>query len=538
MTYLVFRNGRRIGQTRRLRYVDRGVKAGRTYHYAIRAVDPAGNRSRRPALVTVAVRGTGPTPTPTPTTTPTPATTLTTAMVDRLFWRAGFGPSPAERAAWTGKPVTALVDFLVSSPQSYDTTVPPPLTQSNGPIDPTASADELAMEWLYAMQTATNPLLERLTLFLHRHWCVSRLSGEITFALLIAYRDRLRRFADIAATPASSFRDLAFEMTTQDGAMSFFLNNFQNSKDRPNENYAREFMELFCLGVRNAAGQPNYAQADVSELAKAFTGWRINQNPGPGFGKITFTPSSYSTGAKTILGQTADFGADPAQGSGAQSAVDLVVNHPAHAPFLVKKLWSDFIVTPIPADALAALTTTYVSSGHQLKPLVKGILSHPLIFESLTEPNMVKPPIVYLVGQQRALRSPMRWFFQGEVLRNMQQCPYEAPNVAGWEGGLSWLNTNTVRARFDAALRTLHMRFNGTSGYPGSVPLDDIPGESGDALFDRVHSLAGSPWLSSAAQARIRSFAGAQPATSAQLRQQRNYAVLALVLGGPDTQVM
>jgi uncharacterized protein (DUF1800 family) len=470
-------------------------------------------------------------------------------MVDRVFWRAGFGPSDADRATWTGRRVADLVDHLLTEPQSLDATLPPPVTQTNGPIDPLATREELTMEWIDTMQRAGNPLIERLTFFLHRLWAVTVQDG-IDNRFGLAYRDRLRRFADLPANPDASFRDLAIEMTTADTAMSLFLNGFQNSKYGVNENYAREFMELFCLGVRNTAGQENYTQADVAALARAFTGWRLNQDPAsPSYGAITFSSSRFDATQKTIFGQTANWGADPTKGAGTQSAIDLVLGRPAHAEYLVRRLWAEFIVTPIPDDALASLSEAYVAGGrYLLRPLVRGILTHPLLFESIDEPNMVKPPVVFWVGAARALRSPQKWYFTREALDNMQQAPLAPPNVAGWEGGLAWLNTNTTRARFDAVQRMLYTRHRPTtsatdsSGYPGAVPLDGNDpaqvGATADDAFAIAWAACGSPWLSQAAKDQIRAFAATHPAATKTNREQRQYALRTLILGGPDAQVM
>jgi uncharacterized protein (DUF1800 family) len=563
--YEGWRGGRRIARVRGRRYVDRKVKAGHAYRYVVRAVDAAGNRSR--ASHTLVVR-TLPVATPAPPATKAPAiapgatsggtppgdpsppppagTPLTQAMVDRVFWRAGFGPSAAERAAWTGRTVEELVDSLLSSPQTLDQTVPPPLTQTNQPIDPLVSRDEHVMEWLDTMQRATNPLTERLAFFWHRHWAVSRNDGVPT-EFLLTYRNRLRRYGDLAASPDASFRDLAIEMTTQDGAMSLFLTGYANRKGSPNENYAREFMELFCLGVRDDAGADNYTQADVTQLARAFTGWRLDQTPGsPTYGSVSFGGASYfDSGTKTIFGQAAAWGAIAGTPAGAPSAIDLVLSRPAHARFLVRKLWAEFIVTPIPEQTLADLAAAYAGGGYKLRPLVRGILTHPLLFESLDEPNMVKPPVVFLVGAQKQLGAPMKWFWQREALGNMQQIPYEPPNVAGWEGGLSWLNTNTTQARFDTILRLLYLKHRptstptGSSGYPGAVAIPDPgAGESAAAAVATAYAACGSPWLSAATQARLQTFASSHPVATATNRVQRQYALRALILGGPDAQVM
>jgi len=566
VAYEVLRNGKRLARTKKRSFTDKTAKRGHHYAYAVRAVDKHGRRSKATRRLTVSLPKPGAAPTP-PTTAgvptapgstsggvPAPAPdpgpakpTLTAAMVDRVFWRAGFGPSPADRAAWTGKPVEDLVEHLLSTPQSYEQATPAPLTQTNQPIDPTASREELVMEWVDAMQRAGNPLTERLTFFLHRHWAVTSQDG-IDPEFMLAYRNRLRHYADLAANPASSLRELASEMTTSITAMSLFLNSYQNSKYGPNENYAREFMELFCLGVRDGAGNDNYTQSDVSELAKAFTGWRLEQNPDlPTYGAITFSASRFANVSKTIFGQTRNWGADPAKGSGTDSAVDLVLNRPAHAAFIARKLWAEFIVTPIPDDALAACVAAYQSGpGFQLKPLVRTILTHPLLFESIDEPNMVKPPVVYWVGVARALGAPQKWFWSRESLQNMQQIPFEPPNVAGWEGGLSWLNTNTVQARFDAVLRQLMLKHrpsaappaDQSSGYPGAIPIADVPAETAAEAFDRAYAACGAPWLSDGSRGQIQAFAAAHPASTATYRLQRQYALRTLILGGPDGQVM
>ena len=318
-------------------------------------------------------------------------------------------------------------------------------------------------------------------------------------------------------------------MTTTDGAMCLFLTNNQNTRWNPNENYAREFMELFCLGVDNG-----YTQADVVNLARAFTGYDVNWDPdSPGYGDVTFQSGRHDPGNKTLFGQTAKYNA--------VTATDLVLAQPGHAPFLVGELWSQFIVTPINAPRRAELAALYVASDFKLRPLVRAILGDPLLFESLGEPNMVKQPVVYLVGAQRALGAPMKWFWQREVLADMQQLPYSPPNVAGWEGGLSWLNTNAAQARYDAILRLLYLKHtpaNANSGYPGSVGIPDPGTQTPLEAFDAAYTACGEPWLSAASRLRIIDFAAAHAVGNATARQRRAYNLRALILGGPDGQVM
>ena len=512
--YEVRRDGHRLARVRAAHFDDVHVSAGRTYGYVVRAID--GDRaSRRTRVLFITVPAPPAVAAPAAPPSPAPPPTLSQAMVDRLFWRAGFGPSDDERAEWMGQPVANLVDFLVSAPNALLPATNPP-TYNGAPIDPLDSDDELQMEWLDVMARSTNPLVERLTFFLHRHFAVSKDAG-IDSPSLLAYRDRLRRYADFSTTPTASFADLALEMTTQDSAMSQYLTGFQNVKYAPNENYGREFMELFTLGVTDAGGNPNYSQDDVHNLARAFTGYQLDFNPTPPV--VTFTPSLADTGSKTIFGQTANWDAP--------RAVALVLSRPSHAPFIVTELWNEFIAAPIPADALASLTTVYVQSGMQLQPLMRGILSHPLIFDSLNEPTMIKSPVVYTVGVLRVTGAPLQ-AVQTDALADMLQQLYHPPNVAGWPGGPAWLTTGTSIARF-----TLIPECQGVM-----APLTDIPTETPAQAYARAYAAVGSPWLSVATQTVLEALASSTPATRASQRLERQYALRSLMLGGPDGQVM
>jgi uncharacterized protein DUF1800 len=276
--YVVLRDGRAIGRTAHHTFTDRHAKAGRTYRYTVAAVYAHGRRGRASRALRVRVPkplasppGTVAPPAsantvppiapvaPAPPAPPAPVA-MTAAMVDRLFWRAGFGPLQKHRDAWTGRAPEALVDWMLGTPSNLQATSTPPLSDAAGsqnqPIDPAANDDELLMEWLDIMQRADNPLPERLAFFWHRHWAVSREDGSVQVPWILTYRERMRRYADFAADPGLSFRDLAWEMTTQDPAMSMYLNGNQNVKRSPNENYAREFQELFCLGPTGPDGSP------------------------------------------------------------------------------------------------------------------------------------------------------------------------------------------------------------------------------------------------------------------------------------------
>ena len=293
-------------------------------------------------------------------------------------------------------------------------------------------------------------------------------------------------------------------MTTRDAAMSLYLNMNQNVRGKPNENYAREFMELFCLGPTGPDGSPNYSQDDVAGLAKAFTGWLLETNDTkPAYGTITFTPGRFELTAKTFLGTTIPAGQPQANARSARPrstrASTRCSAHRNHAQFLIRKLWAEFIASPIPQATLDALVAGYRDSGYRLKPLIRAILMDPLIFESLGEPNLIKPPMVYLVGVLRAFGAPLRGTSMQGAMNNMQQRVYRPPNVAGWEGGLSWLNTNTVQGRWDLITRVQYLKYSNYYAGGGTAPHPvppDVPGETPEAAFERAYALVGRPWLS------------------------------------------
>jgi uncharacterized protein (DUF1800 family) len=327
--------------------------------------------------------------------------------------------------------------------------------------------------------------------------------------------------------------------------MSLYLNMNQNVRGKPNENYAREFMELFCLGPTGPDGTPNYTQDDVAGLAKAFTGWALNNNAASAdYGKITFTGSRYELPAKTFLGLTQP-AVTQAQANVAgfgltrvTEAVERVLAQPNHAQFLIRKLWAEFIASPIPQATLDALVASYRAGGYALKPLLRAILLDPLIFESIDEPNLVKAPIVALVGALRALDAPLRGNTMEQSMIAMQQRIYNPPNVAGWEGGMAWLNTNTVQARFDLIHRVMTLKW-GTVYDGTSHPVEQY-GSSGDTAFDEAWKAANHPWLSAGTVNTLKGYATTNYPAANQTTQRRGrfYALVAMMLGGPDGQVM
>ena len=168
---------------------------------------------------------------------------------------------------WTGKTLGAAVDWLLNTPAGYSGS---PGTDQGKPLDPTGNDSDLVLSWVDQMNRAINPFVERMTFFWHGHWANSRESVSPP-QLLMTQTQLFRKYADFASHPKANFHDMAYAVTI-DPSMLRYLTGELNVRGAPNENYARELMELFTLGVTNAAGKPNYSQTDVEQLAKAFSG--------------------------------------------------------------------------------------------------------------------------------------------------------------------------------------------------------------------------------------------------------------------------
>jgi uncharacterized protein (DUF1800 family) len=440
---------------------------------------------------------------------------LTEAMVDRLMWRAGFGPSEADRKRFKGM-------SLMRDPQGPPAG-PPPRRRDGSPLRPHESDTDLVLAWCDQMIRTRNPLVERLTLFLHRHFATQR--DEVSPPQLMTQQNALfRKYADVAANPTADFRYLVYEVG-EGPAMLRFLTGEDSRRGRLNENYGRELLELFCLGVTNAAGQPNYTEADVLEAARASTGWQINDDD-PDAPKAYFTQSRWDEGPKTVLGQTGAFTH--------RQLVDVVVAHPSHAPFLVTKLWGEFIPTPPDAATLRDLVRVYTGKRLRLRPLVRRILTHPAMLASIKEPTMIKSPVVFAIGTMRALGLGITDETLYNALRDMGQVPYFPPTVAGWEGGASWLNTNSALARFSAANRLLSLKY---ATLPTKAPEDE-PGETPKQAFARAHAAVGRPWVGRGTKSSLLYYATKARNSSSNDRIARQRVLRAFLLGGPDAQVM
>ncbi|MGH2713314.1 MAG: DUF1800 domain-containing protein, partial [Thermoleophilaceae bacterium] len=432
---------------------------------------------------------------------------------ERLLWRAGFGPSPGHAQALAGMGLHRAVASL-TRPAGLETfTGAAPADDDGNPLVPEDAWGHDHLWFLDRMVRTDQPLVERMTLLWHDWFATSNDAvGQQT--LMLAQNELFRRHW------LGSFDRLVHDVTA-DPAMIVWLNLDQNTRWNPNENYARELMELFTLGADRGA----YTEADVRELARALTGWDSDWSAELGMHNFRFVGGRHDPGAKTVFGQTGNFGWE--------QAAAMCVRHPMHASFFLDKLWSYFVPVPPSAGDRAALEQLYVQSGWEVRPVVEAILLHPQLHEG---PRMVKPPVVFLAGMLRALRRAIDteawiWLCEGAGQRL-----FYPPDVSGWDDS-RWLDTSTVRGRWELVGRALR----GRELQGGAITGYDIA-ETPEQAVALARSSWGDPQLTGETAGVLTAFAAAAVAGTLASWQQRQYrglrqnALRHLLYFSPDLQ--
>jgi hypothetical protein len=298
----------------------------------------------------------------------------------RLLNRAGFGPTPGQAEQLASMGLLNAVHSLTRPSGAAVLSGPAPVDDDGYPLAPADAWGHDHLWWLDRMVRSNQSGVERLALIFH-DWFATSLAGVSKQQQMIDQSNLFR------AAGFGSFLDL-FKAVTIDPAMLQWLNGSGSHKSAPNENYAREMMELFSLGADSGA----YTETDIREAARALTGWRNDWSAELGSHNFRFDPKRWDTGVKTIFGKAGNWGWE--------DAVRLCVEHPLHPTFFVKKLWSYFVADPPSAAMRDSLIATYAGSGWQVRPVLEQILASPEFYE--TGP-MVKPPVVQLAGMMRAL---------------------------------------------------------------------------------------------------------------------------------------
>ena len=451
-----------------------------------------------------------------------PQKRMNKVMVDRMLWRTGFGPSEADRKKWIGRSIQDYVDNLLSSPQG-GLQGPAPYKQDSdndprAPLAPTEDDTDLVLQWCDRMIRMKNPFTERMSLFWHNHFATQR--NEVSPPqLMLTQIDLFRRFSDLAANPRAKFRDLLYEVG-EDPAMLRFLNGERSTKNNPNENYGREICELFAVGILDRLGRVTYTENDIKEISRAFTGWTIDDDD-PDNVRAIFDEDRWDDTDKAIFGRKASFKH--------RDGVDAVLRHWNHPYFIVTKLWHAFITVPPSKATVTDLIRTYKRGDTQIRPVIRKILTDPAMFANV-EPDMIKPPVVYAVGAMRSLGRGVTSSMLSRYLDDMGQEPYFPPTVAGWEGDLAWLNTNTALSRFDFANALVR-----DDAYEISDPGS---GETHTQAFTNAWRAVGRPWLAPKTRSALLFQAKQMPADNEDDRIARQRVLRTFMVGGPDGQVM
>ena len=359
------------------------------------------------------------------------------ARVAHLHRRAGFaaswpvlqrdlkdGPESSVARLFSGEPIAA--DGRPAS--DFETLADEMALQ----LAPGAGLTRLQALWLYRMVFTGHPLRERMTLFWHSHFATSE-SKVKNAALMQRQNDLFRTHA------LGDFKGLLGAIG-KDPAMLIWLDSTANRKARPNENYAREVMELFTLG------RGHYSEKDVQEAARAFTGWFVTRD------EFQEVASQHDAGPKSILGRSGSFDGD--------DIPEILLGQKACAEFLCGKLVKAFVtdVDDVPLALIQPLAKLFRESGYDVKAPLTTILKSNLFFDESSRRRRVKSPVEFTVGTLRALevvKPTVQADAIAEACGRMGQGLFAPPSVAGWDGGPAWANSTAMLTRTNFAIALL-----------------------------------------------------------------------------------
>ncbi len=276
----------------------------------------------------------------------------------------------------------------------------------------------LSAAWMTRMSDSEGQLREKMALFWHGHFACRVRRPEAALSLLNTIR----------AGALGKFPDLLLAVS-REPAMLQFLNNQQNRKQHPNENFARELMELFTLG------RGNYSETDVKEAARAFTGWGFDYE-----GKFRFREREHDAGSKTLLGQTGPWSGE--------DALRIILAQPAAATFLTTKIYRFFVNDQPDPTRIAPLAAAFRASGYDVGELLSRLFTAPWFYEPAQVGALIKSPVALVAGLRRTLG--LRVTNENVLLgyqRALGQTLLFPPNVAGWPGGRAWIDSSSLLLR-------------------------------------------------------------------------------------------
>lgn len=371
---------------------------------------------------------------------------------DHVLRRTGFAPAPAELAAAVAAGGPRTIDVALHPEKVDDSALE--ATLSAGTFDFTRIPD-VRRWWLTRMALTKRPLVEKMTLFWH---------GLLTSSYRKAGRGDLMYVQNqlLRTHALGSLKDL-FTGISQDGAMLRWLDGTGSNKLDPNENYAREFMELFTMGVGN------YTEEDVRAGARALTGFAVTKA-----GQVVYRPRAHDDGMKTFLGRTGNFGLT--------DVVDIVLAHPATPRHIAGKMW-EFFVYPGPSESdLAPVIDAFHTTQGSIRAMMAAILTSPAFSSPKAYRALVKSPTELIAGLHRQFSLPVD-AAAGELGETMGQGLFDPPNVAGWPGDGAWISTGSWMARMRYLLYRAHQPATGRLVAAAVEPAGTTPAGILDALL-------------------------------------------------------
>ena len=338
-----------------------------------------------------------------------------------LYRRAGFGGSLPELNRALEQGHAATLDWIVAPPdgsQPLDDLLKLVRTElvqfDDDLIEPQSF-------WFYRMIASDRPLEEKMALFWHDHFATA--NYKVNSPTLM-----YRQYETMRKAGLDRFEDLLLAMA-RDPAMIIWLDNNSNRKGQPNENFAREILELFTLG------EGQYTEQDIKEAARAFTGWHLAG------GSFRFNAGQHDGGEKTFLGETGTLGGE--------DVIRLLAASPKTARFLAAKLLR-FFAMPEPPDALTeSLAQVYLANDGRMSAVMGVLLRSRLFFGPDTYRSLIRSPVELVVSTVRLLDANSNRTMTFPALAKMGQELFNPPNVAGWPGGEAWLNDVTMLERMN-----------------------------------------------------------------------------------------
>jgi len=350
--------------------------------------------------------------------------------IAQLLRRAGFGASPAELDRYQKLGYKATLDELLHPERMDNSALETLLSREKFDF---GNPYAIKKWWMYRMLHTASPLEEKMTLFWHGHFATS-LQKVGDPKVMLEQNKLLRRLA------LGNFETLLLGIS-KDPAMIIYLDNQENQKGRPNENYAREVMELFSVGIGH------YTEVDIKEAARAFTGWHTNQKRSA----FVFDDKQHDAGEKKVLGQRGNLNGD--------DVVHILARSPDTGRYLAKKLIRYFAYDDPDADFIDRVAMQYQVNGYQIRPMLHAIFSDPSFFTNRAYHAKIKSPPELVIGAIKTLGIRNADIDLPGVIASMGQNIFEPPSVKGWDGGKAWISTESMIERFNFATKISSQKF-------------------------------------------------------------------------------